>query len=108
MNRTPKAVLIAGGALTGILVLISLITGWGYGGWGMMGPGMVGGFGGMGLMFLFWIAVFGLIAWAIVAGVRHPAESSGFADSALDILKRRYASGEINKEAYEEKRKDLT
>jgi putative membrane protein len=107
MNKTRKAILIAGGALTGILILVSLIFGWGYSGWGMMGPGMMGGFGGMGLMFLFWIVLFGLIIWAVVAAIRRPVESNGYADSALDILKRRYASGEINKEAYEEKKKDL-
>ena len=107
MNKTLKTVLIAGGILTGTLVLTSLIYGWGYGGWGMMGPGMMGSFGGMGLMSLLWIAAFGLIVWAVVAAVRRPSESNGHADSALDILKRRYASGEINKQAYEEKKKDL-
>jgi len=29
-------------------------------------------------------------------------------DSAIDILKKRYASGDIDKEEYEEKRKTLT
>jgi putative membrane protein len=113
MNKTLKAILIAGGVLTGILVLVSLISGWwysggGYSGWGMTGPGMMGGFGGMGLMFLFWIVLLGLVIWAVVAAVRRPAGSNGYADSALDILKRRYASGEITRDAYEEKQRDLT
>jgi putative membrane protein len=34
--------------------------------------------------------------------------NSRHTDSALDILKRCYASGEINKEEYEQKQKDLT
>jgi uncharacterized membrane protein len=29
-------------------------------------------------------------------------------DSALDMLNKRYAQGEINKEEYEEKKKDIT
>lgn len=107
MNKTLKAVLIAGGVLTGIFVLVSLISEWGNNGWEMMGPGMMGGFGGMGLMFLFWIVVLGLIVWAVAAAVHHPAESSGYTDSGLDILKRRYASGEISKDAYEEKKREL-
>lgn len=111
MNRTLKTASIVGGTVIGLLVLIPLISGlvfgWGYGGWGMMGPGMMGGFGGMGLMFLVWIGVLGLIIWAVVAAVRHPAESSVLADPPLHVLKRRYASGEISKEEYEEKKKDL-
>jgi putative membrane protein len=54
----------------------------------------------------------GLIIWAIVASVRSANESrssdSSKADSALEVLKKRYARGEISKEEYEEKRKDIT
>ena len=78
----------------------------------MMGPGMMGGFGWMWFMPVFWIVFLGLIIWAIVALARRVSQpgstdSSSRADSALDILKRRYARGEINKEEYEEKKKDL-
>jgi len=81
---------------------------------GMMGPGMMGwGFGmgwpGIIFMFIFWIAVFiafiFLIRWLVLStgqrGERHPEET------ALDILKKRYARGEIKKEEFEEKKKDL-
>ncbi|MDP2954468.1 MAG: SHOCT domain-containing protein [Chloroflexota bacterium] len=74
----------------------------------MMGPGMMGGFGAMGLgMVVFW----GLIIWLVVAlaqgstGTR--SYDSSHADSALEVLKKRYARGEISKEEYEERKKDL-
>ncbi|MBI5627368.1 MAG: SHOCT domain-containing protein [Candidatus Rokubacteria bacterium] len=66
------------------------------------------GFWGIGMalfMFLFWA----LVIVAIVVGIRwlvregRPAAS----DSALDILRQRYARGEINREEYEAKRRDL-
>ena len=77
----------------------------------MMGPGMMGGFGWMWLMPIFFIIFWGLVIWGIVALVRGRNGSRGSdsskADSALEILKKRYARGEINKEEYEEKKKDL-
>ena len=76
----------------------------------------IGGFGLIGPLFMiiFWV----LIIWAIVALVRrsggHSAGCCGGHDTehgsdgkALDILKERYAKGEINKEEYEQKKKDL-
>jgi putative membrane protein len=72
---------------------------------------MMGGFGGMWLMPIFWILFIGLVVWAIVALVGGSTESRGAdsskADSALEILKSRYAKGEIGKEEYDEKKKDL-
>jgi len=41
-------------------------------------------------------------------GFRDIDRQSGASDSALDILDRRYASGEINKAEYEEVKRTLT
>lgn len=59
---------------------------------------------------IFWVIVVGLIVWAIIAltnrGTREDHTlSSG--ESAMDILKKRYAEGKISKEEFEEKKKDL-
>lgn len=35
------------------------------------------------------------------------AESKGKTETALDVLKKRYARGQINKEEFEEKKKDI-
>jgi putative membrane protein len=114
MDKNIKTALIIGGIIVAILVVLPLVfgvvSGWQYGGWGMMGPGMMGGFGWMWLMPIFWILILGLIIWAVVAAVRRPGESDGSArsaDSALELLKKRYARGEIDKQEYEEKKKDL-
>ncbi len=72
---------------------------------GMMdGYGMGGGWWLLGLVF--WILVIiGLVLlikylWESSAAKREP-------ESALELLKKRYARGEISKEEFEEKKKDL-
>ena len=118
MNKNIKTALIIGGVIVAILIIVPLIIGlvggWqGYGyGYGMMGPGMMGGFGGFWFMPIIMIVFWGLVIWGIVAlvrGVSSPGNSgsSNQADSALEILKRRYARGEITKQEYEERKKDL-
>ncbi|MGA9178109.1 MAG: SHOCT domain-containing protein [Desulfobacterales bacterium] len=86
----------------------------GYGGWGM-GPGMMGGwgtgwFGGI-LMVVFWILILVglifLIKWLIQSTNRDKTTGSG-GNRALEILKGRYAKGEIDKEEFESKKKDLS
>jgi putative membrane protein len=79
-----------------------------------MGPGMMGSwgmgwFGGV-FMIVFWILILvGLvlvIKWLIQTTGRSKAgESTGH--RALDILKERYARGEIDKSQYESMRRDL-
>lgn len=117
MNQNVKTALIIGGIILAVFIVLPLVlgavTGWQGYGYGMMGSGMMGGFGWMWLMPLFWIVFLGLIIWAVVALVRGLSPSGGansvssLPDSALEILKKRYARGEINKEEYEAKRKDL-
>lgn len=68
--------------------------------------GHMWGIGGGIMMFIFWVAIILIIAWAV-------KESGGSCHerfnkrSALDILKERYAKGEIDKKEFEEKQKDL-
>jgi uncharacterized membrane protein len=88
----------------------------GYGrGFSMMGygwPGMMGGWNGIGLlgwipMVIFWI----LLILGIVVLVRFLGDSRkglGGSMTSLDILKERYAKGEITKKEFEEMKKDIS
>ena len=113
MSRGLKIGLIVGGIVLVILIVVPSILGGIYGwqnqgrGWGMMGPGMMGGYGWGWFMPIFMILFWGLVIWGIVALVRGASSSSEHKDSALEVLKRRYAKGEINKEEFEQKKKDL-
>ncbi len=78
-----------------------------------MGPDMMGwGWWGMGWIFMiiFWgliiVALIFLIKW--LAGVSRSRPSIDKPhDSALEILRQRYAKGEINKDEFEGKKRDL-
>ncbi len=115
MSKNVKIALIIGGIIVTILIAVPLIlgavSGGQDGGWGMMGSGVMGGFSWWWFMPIFMILFWGLMIWGIAALVRGLSGSSGSdssrADSALEVLKKRYARGEINKEEYEEKKKDI-
>lgn len=69
----------------------------------------IGGGIGMFLMAVFWILILigtlFVLKWIFVDQGRQSGSQAG--ESALDVLKKRYAKGEINKEEFEEKKKDL-
>lgn len=77
------------------------IAQWGgcYGG-GMMGGGT--GWTAVGWLFtiVFWLAIVLLVIW-LFKQLRKPGEDP------MEVLKRRYASGELTKERYEEMKREL-
>jgi putative membrane protein len=86
-----------------------MMNGWdgGYGG----GTSFIGGI----LMMVFWVAIIVgivlLVVWLtrqVAGGQTQGHAGGGNSVSALDILKMRYARGEIDKTEFEEKKKDLT
>jgi len=61
-------------------------------------------------MWIFWILLIVFVAVIIkssIAGWGNRDGGPGDPSSALEILKQRYARGEINQDEYERKRKDL-
>jgi putative membrane protein len=68
--------------------------------WGVWGIGM------MLMMLIFW----GVVIVGIVLAIRWVVSQGGESrptDAALDILRQRYARGDISKEEFEAKKKDL-
>jgi putative membrane protein len=72
--------------------------------WGMMNWG----WGGMIFQLLFWLILIGVIIWGVKSiSERNQKSTRSSEGSALDILKKRYARGEIDKKEFEQKKKDL-
>jgi putative membrane protein len=74
-------------------------------GWWMLWGGM--------MMVLFWGAIIALIVWAIQTVTRrestqaHTPHAGRSGPTALDIAKERYARGEVNREEFEQIKRDL-
>ncbi len=73
---------------------------------------MNGMFGGMWFGWLFWIVLILLVVWFITQFTNKQQSNNfvatGQKETPLDILKKRYAKGEITKEQFEEMKKDLS
>lgn len=83
--------------------------GWGPGMMGSWGYGMMGWFGPI-MMLVFWgliiLALILLIRW--LWGISQSKTEVKESESPMDILKRRYASGEVDREEFEQKKRDLS
>lgn len=106
-----------------IVVLIVLLIGsagmmLGYGRFGVMGRGMMGGYAsplgfgvhlvGIVLTVLFWALIIGGGVWLVTKSARASMPANTLpTQTPLDILKVRYAKGEITKEQFEQMKQDL-
>ena len=73
------------------------------GNWGhMMGYGYGGGF-----MWLIVLVLVGVVIYFLVQSLKSKRSDGSIIETPLDILKKRYAKGEIDKEEFDRKKKDL-
>jgi putative membrane protein len=73
------------------------------GGWGhMMGYGY--GYGGM-LMWIIFIVIFGVLIYFLMQAAKGRGRAG---ETPLEILKKRYAKGEITKEEFDRMKKDIS
>ncbi|TCJ16852.1 SHOCT domain-containing protein [Rubrobacter taiwanensis] len=112
MSDAAKVALgVIGGALA-VLLVFALFGGTGgmMGGFG--GPGGMMGGGGFGagwmlVPLLFWGGLLVLIAWAVARIFPGGRSAAGRRDSAEEILRERFARGEMEREEYERAREAL-
>ena len=94
--------------MTGLLVSFGgagYYDGQGPGGWGpMMHYGF--GYGGM-FMWIIFLIVVGVLIYFIVQVQKTKGQTPAQGESHLDILKKRYAKGEISKEDFDRMKRDL-
>jgi len=69
---------------------------------------MMGGFFGMGFGWIIWLVIIVVIVWVVF---QFKGDNSGYnnktSESSMDILKKRYAKGEISKEEFEKMKKEI-
>lgn len=74
------------------------------GGWNqMMNFGHEGGF----FMVFIFVIVIGLIIYFVITNTKSNRYTGGFSETSLDIIKERFAKGEINEKEFENMKKAL-
>ncbi len=69
---------------------------------------MMDGFFGMGLGWIVWLIIIVVIVWVVFQFKSgNPGHLNMSNETPLDILKKRFAKGEISKEEFEKMKKDL-
>ncbi len=63
--------------------------------------------GGWMMMVIWWVIIIAAVA-VVIKSFSQPKWQYPREDSAIEILKKRYARGDISKEEFEEKKKELT
>jgi len=94
--------------VTAVLILSGVASGqcnygWHMGPWGYMTPYGLGGI----LMWIIFLIVIGVAVYLIVQATKAKGLESPFRETPMEILKKRYAKGEITKEEFEKMKKDL-
>lgn len=64
------------------------------------------GYGG-GMMWIFWILIIVALVWFVAFATRRGGFTSERKKTALEILQERYARGEIDRDEFQQKQKDL-
>ena len=119
MNNRKNMLLGIGGSVALLALGVLFLGHWGAGHWsangswwpmhhGFFGPGGMMGFGGMGIFsFIFWALVVFAISLLVAGAIsRKNQDESATRDvvDSLEILKQRYARGEIDQEEFLTKR----
>lgn len=58
-------------------------------------------------MWLVWILIIVALVWFVMIATRERGDDSQRNPSALEILRQRYARGEIDRQEFEQKKQDL-
>lgn len=112
MNRKTSTLLSMGISIAliaaGIWFLCSRHDSLGFGAAMWLMPGRIPTGIGMGIvMILFWVTLLAAIVLIISGAVSGRHSSDGVDDSASQILKQRYARGEIDKNQFDQMKRDL-